>query len=99
MVKLALRMFALYMCFNGTGIWGGETSYYQVLAAVMLGLSPDGEHVSNSGLTTLYKAIYTRRQINLYRMFFRRFLSQFSTYFDKILQGLFRVEATTVKFS
>ena len=21
----ALRMLALYMCFNGTGIWGGET--------------------------------------------------------------------------
>ena len=25
MVKSALRMLALYMCFNGTGIWGGET--------------------------------------------------------------------------
>ena len=24
-VKLALRMLALYMYFNGTGIWGGET--------------------------------------------------------------------------
>ena len=23
----ALRMLALYMCFNGTGIWGGETLY------------------------------------------------------------------------
>ena len=25
MVSSALRMLALYMCFNGTGIWGGET--------------------------------------------------------------------------
>ena len=26
MVRSALRMLlALYMCFNGTGIWGGET--------------------------------------------------------------------------
>ena len=25
MVKSALRMLALYMYFNGTGIWGGET--------------------------------------------------------------------------
>ena len=25
MVNLATRMLALYMCFNGTGIWGGET--------------------------------------------------------------------------
>ena len=24
-VKSALRMLALYMCLNGTGIWGGET--------------------------------------------------------------------------
>ena len=24
-VKSALRMLALYMYFNGTGIWGGET--------------------------------------------------------------------------
>ena len=26
-VKSALRMFALYMYFNGTGIWGGETTW------------------------------------------------------------------------
>ena len=24
-VKSALRMLTLYMCFNGTDIWGGET--------------------------------------------------------------------------
>ena len=32
MVNSALRMLALLMCFNGTGIWGGETSskcYYK----------------------------------------------------------------------
>ena len=26
MVKLAIRMLALYMCLNGTGILGGETT-------------------------------------------------------------------------
>ena len=26
----ALGMLALYMCFNGTGIWGGETIYPEV---------------------------------------------------------------------
>ena len=25
MVNSGLRMLALYMCVNGTGIWGGET--------------------------------------------------------------------------
>ena len=25
MMNLTLRMLALYMCFNGTGIWGDET--------------------------------------------------------------------------
>ena len=25
MANSALRMLALYMCFNGTGTWGGET--------------------------------------------------------------------------
>ena len=27
----ALGMLALYMCFNGTGIWGGETLYQSVI--------------------------------------------------------------------
>ena len=43
--------------------------------------------------TELY--LYTRRQITLYRMFFRRFLSQFSTDSDEILQGLFSSHAAT----
>ena len=27
MVKSACGIEAVYMCFNGTGIWGGETMY------------------------------------------------------------------------
>ena len=27
MVKSACGIEAVYMCFNGTGIWGGETTY------------------------------------------------------------------------
>ena len=31
MVKEALIMLALYMYFNGTGNWGGETTYLHLL--------------------------------------------------------------------
>ena len=35
MVNSALRILALHMCFNGTGIWGGETmcikGYYIII--------------------------------------------------------------------
>ena len=27
MLKSVLRMLEIYMCFNGTGIWSGETIY------------------------------------------------------------------------
>ena len=31
----ALGMLALYMCFNGTGIWGGETMCEIFMAAIL----------------------------------------------------------------
>ena len=33
MVKSACGIEAVYMCFNGTGIWGGETLYEAVSCA------------------------------------------------------------------
>ena len=31
MVKSACGIEAVYMCFNGTGIWGGETMYALII--------------------------------------------------------------------
>ena len=40
MVKSALRMLALYMCFNGTGIQGGETTCILKRYETYIGVSP-----------------------------------------------------------
>ena len=34
MVKSACGIEAVYMCFNGTGIWGGETIYVMLYASL-----------------------------------------------------------------
>ena len=44
-VKSALRMLALYMYFNGTGIWGGETMYTILFSRT---LAEIGLHVNKS---------------------------------------------------
>ena len=36
MVKSALRMLALYTCFNGTGVWGGETLWDELFVVYYL---------------------------------------------------------------
>ena len=36
MVKSACGIEAVYMCFNGTGIWGGETISYYSMYSILL---------------------------------------------------------------
>ena len=59
----------------------------------MLGLSPDSAHVGLSDSRS-DNTIYTRRQINLYLMFF----ADFSVNSYPILQGLFSSHAATTAF-
>ena len=50
MVKSTCGIEAVYMCFNGTGIWGGETTWLQI----------SGLTTQNKPEVSTYKGVITQ---------------------------------------
>ena len=64
---------------------------YSVLAQCWASVADDIPTVNQHSVNSCQRSSNTPDRHNLYRMFFSRFLSQFSTDFDEILQDYFRV--------